>query len=565
MVRAVEPIERSSPLWLADALWISAAAAILVLVLSSAWGRALDPITDTGRDLQIPQQLRDGAKLYRDVLYYYPPLTPYLLAGITALVGTSLASYAAIGATIALLTAVAVHLVARIAGGPHAAGAATLLFVSGSVFSMSGRTANYLFPYAYATTLAMLFFLTAAGFLLQFVQKGRAPRWMALAVLGLVLASWTKIEYAGFSLLVLLVAMLAFRVSLRWLALFAVCGLVTFAAVHVYFSDAAREQHWLLENVLAPALLRGEPARHFYRQVSGFDAAASNAMAAGVGALLALAMVALVRWADRARGRWAAPVVAVVLVVSAVFGGAAFMRGWAFLQIALIPIAYRRRDPLLVLITISLCASSRIFLRLFPTWYGFVYVIPTCILITAVLFDFLPRLGLYSKKASLLWIAPIAALCAQFLSLEHQLLERKVHRVETPQGVFFEENVDRAAALNAFFEDVRARPLRSLVVMPEGLTLNYLAGIPNPLAFHTFTPVETASAGIERQIIRQMRERKPEAIAIVTRSVTDFGFRGFGVDYNRELASVIRDGYRVDRQWPSPGFELILLRRRAER
>ncbi|HUP48878.1 MAG TPA: hypothetical protein VNA04_08810 [Thermoanaerobaculia bacterium] len=549
------------PPWLAEALWIAAASAVAIWIVAGAWHGALDAITDTGRDLLIPEQLRAGARLYRDVLYYYPPLAPYFLAALTALTGSSLAAYTAIGTAIALLTAGALYAAARVTGGVHAAGAATLLFVSGSVYSVSGRTMNYLIPYAYAATLAMLFFLSAAAFLALFLFVRRRGVWMALAVALLLAASWTKIEYAAFSLLVLLVATLAYRVPFRWMAAYAVAGVLSLVAVSLFFADAPAGQHWLRHNVLAPSLLRGEPARYFYKQVMGFDAAGANLLAAAAGALLTAAMAALVLWAGRARRPFVTVLAGVLLALAAVAGGGVFTRGWALLQVALVPLALRRRDPLLLLITLSLCGSSRVFLRLFPAWYGFVFVLPSYLLIVYVLFEWLPARGLYSRQTALLWSAPLIVICAQLLVAEQRILARKIHPVYTDRGVFYEANGDRAAVLSAFLADLDARRPRSLVVIPEGLTLNYLARVPNPLIFHTFTPVETADPEIERQIIRQMGEREPQLIAVVTRSVSDFGFRAFGIDYNRELAALIRERYTVVKEWRLPGFELILLER----
>lgn len=157
-------------------LWIGAAIAILFVVILRANGHALDPIIDTGRDLYIPEQIRSGVKLYRDILYYYPPLAPYLLALITAVTGSSLAAYTWIGAAIALLTMAALFAMVRVVASPAAANAAALLFAGCSVYSISGRTSNYLFPYAHAATLAMLFFLAGSAFVLAWAFAGRRSR-----------------------------------------------------------------------------------------------------------------------------------------------------------------------------------------------------------------------------------------------------------------------------------------------------------------------------------------------------------------------------------------------------
>ncbi|HUP46575.1 MAG TPA: hypothetical protein VM779_13800, partial [Thermoanaerobaculia bacterium] len=508
-------------------------------------------------------QIRDGAKLYRDILYFYPPLTPYLLAAITAVIGNDLTSYQVIGTVIALLTAAVIYAFGRMAGSTHAAGAATLLFVSGSIYSISGRTMNYLIPYAYASTLAMLFFLGGAALLFRHVAARRSALSMAGALAMFALASWTKIEYAAFSTVLLLVVVIVFSIRLWWIAAWAVIGGVTLSLVHVYFSDAVPERHWLWENVLALSLLRGEPARHFYRQVSGFDVPGPNLVmiAAGIGVA---ALLALLVWtADRRRQPVVTGLIAVAMAVTGFYGGLAFIRGWALLQLVLLPVVVRRRDPLLIVVLASLCASSRVFLRLMPHWYGFVYAIPTLILIAIVVFEWLPARGVYSRRAALLCVIPIAVVSAKLIATETALLAAARFPVETARGTFYDANPYRAVVLNAFFAELEKRQPRSLVVVPEGLALNYLTQIPTPLSFYTFTPAEAADPEIEQRIVRELETTPPEMIAVVTRTVSDFGYRGFGIDYNRDMAAHIGRHYRLEREWRLPGFELILLRRAA--
>lgn len=544
-----------------DAAWIVAVLAVAAFMLFRANGRALDPIIDTGRDLYIPEQIREGVKLYRDILYYYPPLTPYLLALITAVTGSSLAAYTGIGAAIALATAASIYAIGRVVASPAAAGSAALLFAGCSIYSISGRTSNYLFPYAHAATLAMLFLLAGAAFLLVWAYADRRARWLAPGLLFLLAASWTKLEYVVFAGLLLIVVAVVHRMSIRWLAAYVAVGIASVIAVDRFFSDAPQGHHWLFDNVLASALLKGASARNFYRQVSGFDAIGPNLFAAFAGALAIGGIVVAIRVSDRWQWRGAAIVTAIVTTAIAILAGTIFFRGWAIAQLILLPFALRRpREPLLILLTLSLCASSRVFLRMTPEWYGFVFLVPAYILIAYTLIEWLPLRGLYSQRAARLAVVPLFVIAAQVVIAENWLLARRTFPVRSDRGVFYDANGGRAAILDAFIERMRVIHPRSLVVVPEGLTLNYLTRIRTPLSFHTFTPVEVAGPEIEAQIIEDLTAHPPEYIAVVSRAVTDFGYRGFGLDYDRKLAAVINQRYTVYERWRLPSFELILLR-----
>jgi hypothetical protein len=544
-----------------DAAWIVAVLALAAFMLFRANGRALDPIIDTGRDLYIPEQIREGVKLYRDILYYYPPLTPYLLALITAVTGSSLAAYTGIGAAIALATAAAIYAICRVVASPAAAGSAALLFAGCSIYSISGRTSNYLFPYAHAATLAMLFLLAGAAFLLVWAYVDKRARWLAPGLLFLLAASWTKLEYVVFAGLLLIVVAVTHRMSIRWLAAYVAAGIASVIAVDRFFADAPQGHHWLFDNVLASALLKGASARHFYRQVSGFDAIGPNLFAAFAGALAIGGIVVAIRISDRWLWRGASIVTAIVITAIAILAGTIFFRGWAIAQLILLPFALRRpREPLLILLTLSLCLSSRVFLRMTPEWYGFVFLVPAYILIAYTLIEWLPLRGVYSQRAARLAVVPLVVIAVQLVIAEDALLATRTFPVHSDRGVFYDANVGRAAILDAFIERMRVIHPRSLVVVPEGLTLNYLTRIRTPLSFHTFTPVEAAGPEIEAQIIEDLAAHPPEYIAVVSRAVTDFGYRGFGLDYDRKLAAVINQRYTVYERWRLPSFELILLR-----
>jgi len=121
-----------------DALALAVIFGVGALALRQSWGKWLHPIIDAGRDLYVPEQILHGEKLYRDVLYFYPPLTPYLLAAITALTGSSLAIYAIIGIAIAAVACGALYAAARAGSGRSAAFSVALLFISAS---LTGATA----------------------------------------------------------------------------------------------------------------------------------------------------------------------------------------------------------------------------------------------------------------------------------------------------------------------------------------------------------------------------------------------------------------------------------------
>lgn len=520
--------------------------AIVVIVAAAAFAQSyqrwLHPIIDSGRDLYVPEQLAGGATLYRDLRYQYPPLAPYLLAAIVRVTGSSLFVYMLIGLAQSLAAASALYVLARRWAGILGAFVAALWFVSIHFTGASTGGSNWMFPYSHAATIGMVFFLWFLVFVTPSGSEGPGrARWSTNAAarpvpsltLGMtfgVAAAWCKLEYAVAVLLVSLVLQrwkqaLVFAASLAaMLAIPDVRGLVDVATARAFFANASGAAQ------LAPRV--GEIFL--------------------VVALYAV-IVAALRWYERQRVLAAI----VVLAASAVIANFAFFRVWSLLHFVILGYAVVKDRRLLPLAAASIAATLRIPINLAPEWYGFVLVLPTYILIVHVLFEYLPERGVYSRKAALLWLPLILVICGRTLLAQRRYFAQKSIPVVTSRGTFHDWSGDRAAVL----QQVLPRLTGTLAVMPEGVTINYFSRTRTTLSFTSFIPPETASPQAEERMIGELMKRPPERIAIVTRDVRQFGFRGFGNDYDQRLAGAIRARYAVEARWESPTFTLVLLRR----
>jgi hypothetical protein len=85
--------------------------------------------------------------------------------------------------------------------------------------------------------------------------------------------------------------------------------------------------------------------------------------------------------------------------------------------------------------------------------------------------------------------------------------------------------------------------------------------MPTTLTYHTLTPVETAPESVESAILGELAAHPPDRVAIVTRNVREFGYRGFGIDYDLRIAAWLRAHYREEGRWGGERFQLVLLRR----
>lgn len=524
---------------------------VAIFAFSQSYLRWLDPLIDTGRDLYIPEQLSQGAKLYRDIRYQYPPLAPYLLALITSVIGRSLGSYMAIGIAQSVAAATALYLSARRVAGAIGAFAATLLFVSLCLTNASTWGVTWIFPYSYAATFGMTLLLVALAALLY-----ERP---AIAMAALVLASWCKLELAIAAMLIVagltITRRLALRYALVWLGAMA----ATLALIAIYFRDTA----WLRGNLFAASLTSGANARIFFARVSGQADWLRNLGAA----LTGVAVIVLVKIAIRRGNRLVA--LAVVTICTLFVHDDHIIRAFAILQWVLLIVCSGQRfsglwwdvdgegaglhtSRLFILALFSIASTLRIWLNVSPGWYGFTLVVPAFVLLAAVLFE--------RKRLAALWLIPIAVLCGRMLWEQHERFALKVHPIVSMRGTFYDANRDRAAAISTFLRHVRGG---TLVVIPEGITLDYLAGAKTTLTYHTLTPVEIDDPRVELPILHELSSQPPDRIAVVDRDVREFGYRGFGIDYGLALQRWIAAHYQVEARLQGQTFWMVVLRKNA--
>jgi hypothetical protein len=552
------------------------AIAVLVITASLAliqsYHRWLDPIIDTGRDLYLSGAILDGANLYRDFRYQYPPLAPYVLAAITAGIGRSLDAFMAIGIAQSLAVVAAVYTLLRRAAGTAAAFTASLLFVALCFCGASTWGCNFLFPYSYGTTLGLALFLGYASLLHRYLfAKGSASTLYAAGALAIA-AAWCKIEFSVAVVVTFTLIAVVHRIAFRQLLVILAAAAASIAVAFVLFHDPRPGRDWLRDDLFSSSLFGGISAKNFYAQVSGLNEPMRGLLRAFVGCVFLAAITAALAAIDRILRRRPdarLPIAIAAGVLMAVIGWMVpptypLFRAWAvLLPLALLwELGRNRRGELFFFALFAVIAAVRIPLNLTPEWYGFAFVIPTFMAMTFVLFAELPRCGVYSRTTALLWIPLFSVIAAKGLWTQHERFSVKQWPITTAHGTFYDHNRVRAAVLNDLTGLVKSLGPKSLVVMPEGVTLNYLTGIRSPSFYLTFTPPETGAPREEAILLADLEAKKPQFVAVVSRDMSEYGSAGFGIDYDRNVLEYVRTHYAVRRVWPDPRFQAVLLERK---
>ena len=101
--------------------------------------------------------------------------------------------------------------------------------------------------------------------------------------------------------------------------------------------------------------------------------------------------------------------------------------------------------------------------------------------------------------------------------------------------------------VNVFSESLKTAPDHAtLLALPEGVMINYLARLRSPVA-----PVQyfgaAMSNGREEQIVEELERHPPDFVVIVTRNLDEYGISRYGEQpgSGRELLRWVDENYRT--------------------
>jgi hypothetical protein len=530
--------------------------ALYVLVLS--WRRWPDPVIDAGHQLYTAWRLSEGALLYRDVGCLYGPLSSYVNAllfrlfgpGMMVLVWANLIVYAAI-----------LFLAYRLFRAAYGAlGAITACGVFVWIFSFNQLVAvgnyTYALPYAHESTHGVLLTLALLWIAERWIQK--ASRWLALFQgLACGLALVLKPEFMLASALVTTAAM-----GIRWRRRISILpsellalGLGTLTPMALFvgwfwwqlpFAAAFRSanQAWWA------VVVEGVDA-HVWQSFSGTDAPTDNLVALLLATAFLAGGVASMWFGARrlARGTTAAAML-VVLPCALVLAQVNWMRAAFCVPLTLLVLLAVRsaglflpsrfswpgRDDLgLLLALAALALLVRMFLNPRVYHFGFYQAALATMVVVAECTALLRRAVAGSRLAAgVTWSCAALVLCAACVDVH--LRSRQVYALRTQavgQGrdrfLAFSPRQDALGLMvESVLEELRRLPAPGrLLVVPEGLMVNYLARRISPVAEWIFIDLTLAN-GKEGRLVERLAANPPEYVVLLSRDLREHGISRFG-------------------------------------
>lgn len=575
-MRAMQPLARRGLLLLY---------ALLALLVTWTWAATADVLIDFGRELYVPWQLNEGKTLYRDIAYFNGPLSPNFNALIFRLFGDSVvtlivANTILLASLVTILYSVLLRYFSVVAS-TMACGCMVVVF--GVAHMTPHGNYNYITPYSHELTHGLLLAFAVLA-LLRYDTQFKPWKWaMAGGLWGLVFLGKAELFLAVTTMLAcsLVLPLMGKQLSLRQVFARAVtaAGFAVFPVAGFWWLLCLQTNpNEALLNLLAPwrHMFTSEvTSLYYYRHMLGTSHLTHNALTT----LRACVAIGSVVFGLYALGRnlggrgWKNPIAAAAFAFAFYLSGnsAFVLHARAFFAIAIVTfltfawIALRRSDDfqkhhhLACWAAFALCIMFKIALRPNLIFYGFALTMPVVVLTIATAVDWLPKVLSADGVGRRLRLALIMLLVADATAV----LSRTAfytHRKNFVLGSGRDSlrcTEKQGAPLKAAmgYLDRRMSPDDTLLVLPEGISLNYLLRRETNSPYVNFMQPELVMYG-EENILADLRSNPSDFVLLVTRNVAGYGLDHFGqAGYGDKIMKWIRTNYVVEKQFGADPFE----------
>jgi hypothetical protein len=537
---------------------------VIVTMLTLGWRKWPDILVDFGREMYLPWQVSAGKVLYRDLEHVFGPLSVYANAALFSLFGSSFTVLFTANIIIYVLFMIFLYYFLRQISSSVAA-SVTCSFLPVVTLSQNtiGGNYNFISPYSHEAIHGLMLSMLLLYQLWRFSANGRSLHLFVGGVLfGCVLLTRVEIALIVFIVTISFIVLLQLRSSpstrlLVPVLLFAVGTLLPIAAFAAYFTSVSSAAG-SLQFMLSPWRFMLDPgitATSFYRAGMGLDDLSGNLLRMSTGgAIYLLPLFVLMVMSTRRNNlpKWLYFALAIYLSVSAWFWSDKFLFPALPLIVAVIMLFllcdYWRGDsaqrqtviPLLLIAIFSLGVLSKMLLNCRIYQYGFYITLPALVLVSVVLIWYLPHWlekrgggGTNFRRAMILFLV---VLSVHYLWKGAGFFRLKTYPVALAQNdriMAFQEATDaRGLLVDKALQwiDRNVPRNQSMLVVPEGVLLNFLARRENPTRYNNFMLPELIHYG-EDAILREFILHQPDVVLFVLgKDSSEYGVGPFGLD-----------------------------------
>ena len=544
------------------------------------WRRWTHPIIDFGRELYVPWQLSAGQTLYTDIAYFNGPLSPHVNAAVFRLFGVSLTALMVVNLILICVTACVLYRLLDRHANRSSALVGTLLFLV--MFALADLIGfgnyNFVTPYSHEMTHATLLGLGLLWVLGSTLEQPTRGREVSIGLLlGLIFLTKAEFFLAGLAALGTAALLPPRNRSNRSLSLpliGAACLVPPLLAFVFLLRDMPATQ--ALIGALGPwpyVFLDELTELVFYRQGLGTDTPIENlrsiALWLGLYALLFVPPWLAGRYlGGRIRQRRWIPAFGVVWVLSLlVLVAPRFQMTHlprplpVLLAVAVLAelggqLASRRRgnpfDPSAIAAltrqVFALVLLAKMVLNTRFHNYGFALALPATMILVELLLYRIPRKieerGGYGAAFRVPSLAFLILVGVAFAWPSWLVFQQKTTVVgHPPDHLRVQPRYDVVRQLLERLPQHLA-PQETLLVLPEGVMLNYQLRVQNPTPHINFMPPEMIMFG-ESNIVQALAQSPPDVVVFLKRRTIEYGFETIGDGYGESLMAWLAERYPI--------------------
>jgi hypothetical protein len=569
-----------------EILGLAALGLLAAWFLHLSWRKWPDPMVDAGTQWYAFWRVSQGAAPYHDFAWHYGPLSVVKNGLLFKCFGPGMMVLVAANLVIYGLIVSLAYAAFRIAWGWVGAFAALAVFISVFSFSILNRVGNYNFatPYSHEATHGFLLMLVTVFVVARWCRKASRPlafllgycggvaavlkpEFMlaggVLGIAGLLLRRWRG-RRVGWGEGALILAGLALP-TLLFTAWFARGE--SWAAAMI---DSSQAWWPVLVKHSNPELMTGQPV------FMGLDQPWANlALEAGAAlrALVVLGAIWAAGWFVNRPWPWprrlALALAAGVIACSVPLDGGWFHVGRCFPGLVLVALGVAAADlwrgrretgelseravMALLLVLLAWAMLARMFLRARVDHFGFFQASLAGMVAAAVIVSRIPSwtgAGLWGRRVALLSsMAMLGAGCASLAAQSARHRADQTQPVASGADRFYADaaDIDETGLLvDWVVERLRSIPSgANVLVLPEGLMVNYLSRHPSPPM-----PELQINPEAEAQYVKLLGRSPPDYVVWLTRDMSEAGITRYGAPGNpgARITQWLEENYVMEAQ-----------------
>ncbi len=549
-------------------------------LLCTTWLKWGDLFVDSFREFWVPLRIIHGKVLYKDIFYEHGIFPPYFLALIFKLFGITTNTLVGLGIVITGLMTFILYKLSRLFLNQVVSVLVTTTFLFVFAFGnyMPFCIYNFILPYGFGATFFILFVSCAVYGFIQFIFL-EEDRYLLLWATCMTFAFYSRVvlPYLVWGAFVFAGALFIFKkkegVKIGWIIVLFIPLLVGFSGYLFFLFKLDAFDAFYASVIKHTLIIQNSKFGSF---VTGTDKIIGNSFFIFRSFVFHLLMVLLLAAAAinvpslfQNEDKFQLPVFLWFVLIFLVFV-CTHKVIQPFFQYRSMPLIlltgaiisfiellrandYKKSISLFVLFSISLVLISRIFFNTVPGGYGFYLLVLGVLCYYIFFFEMIKTFcQRYSKKFSesffssvliILFILPIIS----YWKVSTSFYAEKKIRMKTNMGTMVCNNNDHTKVFVEAVSYLRNNTNKddTIVVVPEGVGINFFSKRINPLRYYNFVPLPLAFIG-EDKILSNFMETDIDYIVIVNRQTVSYGLSSFGIDYGKKISAWIHDNYRQE-------------------